>query len=97
MVRRWPVSHALVRLILDIGSGVSACSPEFAPHVKTLTGSSMRALSSNRSGDQVPGQEDCELRHQRDRSRCERGSAEDLEANRVGWQDGALRAQDRSV
>ena len=45
----------------------------------------MRTLS-NRSGDQEPGQEDCELRHQRDRSSCEHGSAEDLEANRVGWQ-----------
>ena len=28
---------------LDGGSGVSAWSPEFAPHVKTLTGSSVRA------------------------------------------------------
>ena len=37
---------ALVRLLLDSGSGVSACSPEFAPHVKTLTGSSVRARSA---------------------------------------------------
>ena len=35
-----------VRLLLDCGSGVSACSPEFAPHVKTLTGSSVRARSA---------------------------------------------------
>ena len=34
------------RLLLDSGSGVSACSPEFAPHVKMFGGSS---------------QEDCEL------------------------------------
>ena len=37
---------APVRLLLDRGSGVSACSPEFAPHVKTLTGSSVRARSA---------------------------------------------------
>ena len=89
------LTDAPVRLLPDSGSGVSACSPEFAPHVKTLTGSSVRTLS-NRSGDQEPGQEDCELRHQRDRSRCEHGSAEALEANRVGRQDGAFRAQGRS-
>ena len=35
-----------VRLLLDSGSGVSACSPEFAPHVKTLTGSSVQARSA---------------------------------------------------
>ena len=29
-----------------MASGVSACSPEFAPHVKTLTGSSVRARSA---------------------------------------------------
>ena len=79
------LTDALVRLLLDSGSGVSACSNEFAPHVKTLTG-----------GDHEPGQEDCELRHQRDRSRCEHGRAEVLEANRVGRQDGTFRAQDRS-
>ena len=74
---------APVRLLLDSGSGVSACSPEFCPHhVKTLTESSVRALS-NKSGDQEAGQEDCELRHQRDRSRRGHGGAEDLEANRV--------------
>ena len=28
------------------GSGVSACSPDFAPHVKTLTESSVRARSA---------------------------------------------------
>ena len=33
------LTDAPVRLLLDSGSGVSACSPEFAPHVKTLTGS----------------------------------------------------------
>ena len=37
------LTDALVRLLLDSGSGVSACSLEFAPHVKTLTGSSVRA------------------------------------------------------
>ena len=57
-----------VRLLLDSGSGVSACSPEFAPLVKTLTGSSVRARSAT---GQVTGQENCELRHQRDRSRWE--------------------------
>ena len=35
-----------VRLLLDSGSGVSACSPDFAPHVKTLTESSVRARSA---------------------------------------------------
>ena len=35
-----------VRLLLDSGSGASPCSPEFAPHVKTLTGSSVRARSA---------------------------------------------------
>ena len=39
-------TDAPVRLLLDSGSGVSACSPEFAPHVKTLTGSSVRARSA---------------------------------------------------
>ena len=40
------LTDAPVRLLLDSGSGVSACSPEFAPHVKTLTGSSVRARSA---------------------------------------------------
>ena len=40
------LTDALVRLLLDSGSRVSACSPEFAPHVKTLTGSSVRARSA---------------------------------------------------
>ena len=40
------LTDALVRLLLDSGSGVSACSPDFAPHVKTLTGSSVRARSA---------------------------------------------------
>ena len=40
------LTDALVRLLLDRGSGVSACSPEFPPHVKTLTGSSLRARSA---------------------------------------------------
>ena len=40
------LTDAPVRLLLDSGSGVSACSPEFAPHVKTLTGSSVRAGSA---------------------------------------------------
>ena len=39
-------TDAPVRLLLDSGSGVSACSPEFAPHVKTLTGSLVRARSA---------------------------------------------------
>ena len=34
-----------VRLLLDSGLGVSASSPDFAPHVKTLTESSVRARS----------------------------------------------------
>ena len=34
-----------VRLLLDSGSGVSACSPDFAPHVQTHTESSVRARS----------------------------------------------------
>ena len=83
---------APVRLLLDRGSVVSACSPDFAPHVKTLTESSVRARSSDRSGDQEPGQENCELRRQRDCGRCAHGGAEDLEANLVGKQDGALGA-----
>ena len=40
------LTDAPVRLLLDSGSGVSACSPEFAPHVKTLTGSLVRAHSA---------------------------------------------------
>ena len=40
------LTDALVRLLLDRGSGVSACSPDFAPHVKTLTESSVRARSA---------------------------------------------------
>ena len=40
------LTDAPVRLLLDIGSRVSACSPEFAPHVKTLTESSVRARSA---------------------------------------------------
>ena len=40
------LTDAPVRLLLDSGSGVSACSPEFAPHVKTLTESSVRARSA---------------------------------------------------
>ena len=39
-------TDALVRLLLDYGSGVSAWSPDFAPHMKTLTGSSVRARSA---------------------------------------------------
>ena len=35
-----------VGLLLDSGAGVSACFPEFAPHVKTLSGSSVRARSA---------------------------------------------------
>ena len=35
-----------VRLLLDSGSGVSACSPDFAPHVQTHTESSVRARSA---------------------------------------------------
>ena len=40
------LTDAHVRLLLDGGSGVSACSPGFAPHVKTLTESSVRARSA---------------------------------------------------
>ena len=40
------LTDAPVRLLLDSGSGVSACSPEFAPHVKMLTGSLVRARSA---------------------------------------------------
>ena len=40
------LTDALVRLLLDSGSVVSACSPDFAPHVKTLTESSVRARSA---------------------------------------------------
>ena len=39
------LTDAPVRLLLDRGSGVSDCSPEFAPHVKTLTESSVCARS----------------------------------------------------
>ena len=39
-------TDALARLHLDSGSGVSACSHDFAPHVKTLTESSVRARSA---------------------------------------------------
>ena len=47
------LTDALVRLPLDGGSGASACSPEFAPHVKTLTESSVRARSA--SGQVIKG------------------------------------------
>ena len=40
------LTDAPVRLLLDSGSGVSACSPDFAPHVKTLTESSVHARSA---------------------------------------------------
>ena len=40
------LTDAPARLLLESGSGVSICSPEFAPHVKTLTGSSVRARSA---------------------------------------------------
>ena len=48
VARRWPVSQVSnpVRLLLDSGSGVSACSPDFAPHVQTHTESSVRARSA---------------------------------------------------
>ena len=39
-------TDTLVQSLLDSGSGVSACSPEFVPHVKTLTGSSVRTRSA---------------------------------------------------
>ena len=35
-----------VRFLLDSGSGVSACSPDFAPHVQTHAESSVRARSA---------------------------------------------------
>ena len=84
-----------VGLLLDEGSGVSACSLEFAPTVKTLTESSVRARSATGQVTKTLDKK-TELRHQRDRNRCEHGSAEDLVTNRVGRQDGGLRAQDRS-
>ena len=40
------LTDAPVPLLLDRGLEVSACSPEFAPHVKTLTESSVRACSA---------------------------------------------------
>ena len=40
------LTDAPVRLLLDSGSGVSACSPDFAPYVKTLIESSVRARSA---------------------------------------------------
>ena len=40
------LADATVRLLLDGGSGVSACYFEFALHVKRLTGSSVRARSA---------------------------------------------------
>ena len=40
------LTDAPVRLLLDSGSGVSACSPDFDPHAKTLTESSVRARSA---------------------------------------------------
>ena len=84
------LTDAPVRLLLDRGSGVSACSPEFAPHVKTLTGSSVRARSA-------PGQLTKSLGKKTVNFDINGIAASvNMEANRVGWQDGALRAQDRS-
>ena len=40
------LTDAPVRLLLDGGSGVSACSPDFSPHVKTLTESTVRPRSA---------------------------------------------------
>ena len=77
------LTDAPVRLLLlDSGSGVSACFPDFAPHVKTLTESSVRARSATGQVTKILGKK-TEFRRQRDRSRCEHGSVEDLEANRV--------------
>ena len=90
------LTDALVRLLVDSGSGVSACSPEFASHVKMLIGRSVRARSATGQVTKSLGKKTLNFDSQRDRSRCEHGSAEDLEANRVGWQDGARKAQDRS-
>ena len=74
------LTDAPVRLLLDSGSGcqlvlLSLPSCEEAPW--KLGASTL----SNRSGAQEPGQENCELRNQRDHSRCKHGSAQDLEAN----------------
>ena len=90
------LTDAPVRLLLDSGSGVSACSPGCAPHMKTLTERSVRARSATGQVTKSSGKKTVNFDHQRDRSRCEYGSAEDIEANGVGRQDGALRAQDRS-
>ena len=46
------LTDALVRLLLDSRSGVSACSLEFAPHVKTHWKFGARTLS-NRPGAQA--------------------------------------------
>ena len=94
--RRWPVSQMrLFDYFWMVDQGVSACSLQLAPHVKTLSGSSVRARSATGQVTKSLGKK-TELRHQRDRSSCEHVSAEDIEANRVGRQDGAFRAQDRS-
>ena len=80
-----------VRLLLDSGSGVSVCSPEFAPHV---TGSSVRARSATGQVTKSLGKKIVHF----DINGIAAGvnSAEDLETNYVCWQDGAFRAQDRS-
>ena len=71
---------------------MSACSPDFAPHVKTLTESSVRARSATGQVTKSLGKKTVNFDINGATGRCERGGDEDLEANLVGRQDGALGA-----
>ena len=72
---------------------MSACSPDFAPHVKTLTESSVCARSASGQVTKSLGKKTMNFDINGIASRCEHGGAEDLVANLVGREDGALRAQ----
>ena len=72
---------------------MSACSPDFAPHEKTLTESSLCARSASGQVTKRLGKKTMNFDINGIASRCEHGGAEYLEANLVGREDGALRAQ----
>ena len=91
------LTGAPVRLLLDSGSGVSGCSPEFASHVKTPTGSSVRVRSATGQVVKSLGKKTVNF----DINGIAAGvNMEVLKISKpincVRWQDGAFWAQDRS-
>ena len=73
-----------VRLLLDSGSGVSACSPDFARHVQTHTESSVRARSATGQVTKSLGRKTVNFDMNGIASSVEHGGAEDLKADHVG-------------